>query len=102
MKAPYTQFGQTRNVPVVVYQHGKQIESERWDETLWMECAEDWYALMSSALKGKRVRVIEAAAWRRAPASGADTRSNHCEPCSSGARPDELDPVQVENEPHVR
>lgn len=38
-KAPYTQFNQTRNVPIKVYgRDGYLIEGEtNWDTTMWVE-----------------------------------------------------------------
>ena len=64
MKAPSTQFGKTRMLPVVVYLNGKQLkEVFEWDEELWVERSEDWYALMCDALKYKRVRIIERNKW---------------------------------------
>lgn len=61
--APYTQFNQTKMVPVVVYLDNKQIESDTWDEEMWIERGEDWYGLMSSELKGKKVRIITREQW---------------------------------------
>lgn len=66
-RAPHTEFGQTRNAPVLVYLNGYPVGPGRWDETLWAERAEDWYALTASALAGKLVRVVDAAQWRRSP-----------------------------------
>lgn len=64
MKAPCTKFGQTRILPVVVYLNSKQLkEVFEWDEELWVERPEDWYALMSESLKCKRVRVIDRDEW---------------------------------------
>jgi hypothetical protein len=63
MKAPYTIFGKTKNVPVVVWQGNKPTELTEWDEELWVERGEDWYALMSRELVHKRVRIIERSAW---------------------------------------
>lgn len=64
MKAPCTRFGQTRVVDVNVYLNSKQLkEVFEWDEELWVERPEDWYALMSEGLKYKRVRVIERNKW---------------------------------------
>ena len=63
-KAPFTKFGKTRMVPVVVYLNNKQLkEVFEWDEDLWVERPEDWYALMSESLKYKRVRVIDRNEW---------------------------------------
>lgn len=64
-KAPYTTFGKTKQVPLKVMQNGKIIESNEWDEEIWIEVGEDWYALESSQLKGKKVRIIEREVWLR-------------------------------------
>lgn len=65
MKAPHTEFGKTKNVEVQVFKNCIKIESDNWDETLWVERGEDWYALGSSDLKNKKVRVIERDIWLR-------------------------------------
>ena len=53
-------------VPVVVYLNNKQLkEVFEWDEDLWVERPEDWYALMSESLKYKRVRVITEEDWKK-------------------------------------
>lgn len=64
MKAPYTIFGKTLLVPVVVYVNGIKTDLTEWDEELWIERGEDWYGLECS--KGKRVRIIERIEWLRA------------------------------------
>jgi hypothetical protein len=63
--ALYTSFGITKDVPLVVYCNNKIIESDTWDHDLWIEVGEDWYSLMSSNLKNKRVRIIERNVWLR-------------------------------------
>ena len=66
MNAPFTIFGETRMVPVVVYLNHKQLkEVFEWDSDLWVERPEDWYALMSESLKYKRVRVITEEDWKK-------------------------------------
>jgi hypothetical protein len=65
MNTEHTIFGRTAKVPLVVYLQNKKINSDCWDETLWIERGEDWYALMSSKLKNKKVRVIERDIWIR-------------------------------------
>ena len=65
MKTEYTIFNRTATVPLVVYLQNKKIDSDTWDETLWIERGEDWYALMSSGLKNKKVRVIQRDIWIR-------------------------------------
>lgn len=64
---PYTIFGQTKNIPVVVWYKGKIDHSlMEWDEELWIERGEDWYALSSWQLRDKRVRIIERLVWLKA------------------------------------
>ncbi len=60
---PYTAFGKTKLVPIKVYLQKKEIQSDEWDEDLWVERGEDWYALMSSDLVNKKVRIIERSIW---------------------------------------
>ncbi len=67
MKSPHTEFGKTKNVEVQVFKNSIKIESDNWDETLWVERGEDWYGLGSSDLKNKKVRVIERDIWLRSP-----------------------------------
>lgn len=64
IKAPYTIFGETKNMPVRVWHQGKiDLSLTEWDETLWVERGEDWYALSSSKLRDKRVRIIDRSEW---------------------------------------
>ncbi len=63
MKAPYKIFNQTRMVEVQVYRDGHKIADTEWDEDLWIERGEDWYAMMSPQLRGKRIRVIIRNEW---------------------------------------
>lgn len=66
MKAPYTIFGETRMVEVEVYTNDSgKIDSTEWDDELWIERGEDWYAMMSPQLKHKRVRIIRRENWLR-------------------------------------
>jgi len=64
-KTTYTAFGETRELPLVVYRSGKLSDDLEWQETLWIERNEDWYALLSSQLRDKTVRIIERGAWLR-------------------------------------
>lgn len=59
MKAPYHKFKETRLVEVRVMVDGHYTEDTEWDDTLWVERGEDYYAMMSPQLKGKRVRIID-------------------------------------------
>ncbi len=63
MKAEYTIFGETKLIPLVVRYKGEEIQSKEWDETLWIERGEDWYALSSPQLRDKRVRIVERSVW---------------------------------------
>lgn len=61
--APYTIFGKTKQVPIKVYQNNKlQKDVDFWDDELWIERPEDWYALMSYP-KNYYVRVVERDIW---------------------------------------
>lgn len=67
MKAYYEMFGTKKLLPVVVYYNGHQVDPENgWEETLWIERGEDWYALHSPQLKTKRVRVMTREEWLNA------------------------------------
>lgn len=66
MKAPYTMFGKTREIPVRVYVDGHLVDGTSYDDQLWVERGEDWYAFMSPQLRGKRVRVVTREAWLQA------------------------------------
>jgi hypothetical protein len=61
MKAPYTIFGKTRNIPVVTYTDGKLDNPPKstWDKEMWIERGEDWYGVPN---KGT-IRIIERKAW---------------------------------------
>lgn len=65
MKAPYTIFGKTIDVPVVTVTDSKPDDpaKETWDQDLWVERGEDEYALLG--LKGT-TRVIYREEWLRA------------------------------------
>jgi hypothetical protein len=65
MKAPYTSFwGETRMIPVVIHGYHGILERETtWDEELWVERPEDWYAMQSPQLRNKRVRIVTREAW---------------------------------------
>lgn len=62
-KAPYIAFGKCKMVPLKVYLNSREIESDTWDEDLWVERGEDLYALGSTEFRNKRIRVIERSAW---------------------------------------
>lgn len=63
MLAPYTIFGETRLVPVKIYKDCKITDDTEWDEELWVERGEDWYALSCREYDSKRIRVVEREAW---------------------------------------
>jgi hypothetical protein len=66
MNKPYTIFNETKSIPVKVwYNNAIQPDLLEWDEELWVERGEDWYALSSPQLKNKRVRIIEREVWIR-------------------------------------
>lgn len=51
-------------IPVVIHGYHGILERETtWDEELWVELPEDWYAMQSPQLRNKRVRVVTREAW---------------------------------------
>ena len=61
--APFTIFGETKEVPVKVYRNNKLEEDvDFWDDEMWVERGEDWYGLMSYP-KSYYVRVVERDVW---------------------------------------
>jgi hypothetical protein len=62
---PYTQFGKTKEVLVIVYLNNELIESDTWDLEMWIENGTDMYGLMSTQLKNKKVRIIRREDWIR-------------------------------------
>ena len=65
MITEYTIFGKTKKVKSEVHYKGKPINSDTWEETLWTERPEDFYALLSPQLKNKKTRVIRREDWVR-------------------------------------
>ena len=64
IKAPYTIFGKTKNVPLKVFKNGDLVEGcTEWDEDYWIETGECWYGLSSRQFKDKFIRVIERDVW---------------------------------------
>jgi hypothetical protein len=64
MKILHTAFGETREVSVDIYQNGTKIEATEYDQVLWVEREEDWYALISPKLRKQKVAVVIAQKWR--------------------------------------
>ena len=63
---PYTAFGKTRLVPIRVFLDGKQVEQDWFQDSLWVERGEDWYALMSHRHKNTPTLVVERNDWLKA------------------------------------
>jgi hypothetical protein len=61
--APFTIFGKTKMLPIVVWENGGKINTDTWDTELWVERSEDWYALSSPQLKNKKVRIVTREDW---------------------------------------
>ena len=63
IKAPYTIFGKTKNIPVVTYTDNKldNPPKDSWDREMWIERGEDWYGLPRRGT----VRVIERREWMK-------------------------------------
>ena len=65
MYSPFTAFGKTKNVKVIVYLNNEIIESDIWDSEIWIERPEEMYGLMSGLYKNKKVRIIKREDWLR-------------------------------------
>ena len=63
MTAQYSLFGETKEIPVEVYVNSKLTDLKEWDITLWVERAEDYYALSAPEHKDKRVRIVTRENW---------------------------------------
>lgn len=58
-KVEFTMFGKTRKVPHRTFTGGKEDipAKDKWQDTLWVERGEDWYALMGYG--NKTILVVE-------------------------------------------
>jgi len=63
MTAQFSLFGETKEIPIIVYVNGKSTDLTEWDITLWVEKAEDYYSLSASEHKDKRVRIVTRENW---------------------------------------
>lgn len=62
-----SKFGQTRQVKARMFLNNKEIEATgKYDEVLWVERSEDWYALQSPQLRQKLVAVVTRDDWLNA------------------------------------
>ena len=59
----YEAFGEIKELPLVVQVNGYTVTGEDWEETLWVERGEDYYAMLSPQLRNKRVRIIDRKVW---------------------------------------
>jgi hypothetical protein len=66
MKTIYTMFNKTKELELEIYRDGSCINATDYEDTLWIERPEDWYAFMSDKYKGKNIRVIRRDKWVRA------------------------------------
>lgn len=61
----YTTFGKTKLVPLKIVLGKYASPGEGYEDTLWVERGEDWYAMLSPQYNNKRVRIIERDVWLR-------------------------------------
>lgn len=61
----FTKFGETLDVPATIHNSDGTTE---YDDTLWVERQEDYYALSAPGYKGKRVAVVKREDWLHARA----------------------------------
>jgi len=60
-KVEYTNFGKTKLVPHVTYTGGEvdNPPKDKWDDELWIEREEDWYALSHYSRNNKTVLIVK-------------------------------------------
>ena len=63
MKISHTAFGKTRDVEAEFHNMEPGLD---YDDVLWVERSEDYYALMSPQLRDKRVAIVTRDNWLRA------------------------------------
>lgn len=64
MKLKYKAFGKIKLVEVSSHNNATP---EDYEEVLWIERGEDYYALTSPQLKNKKVLLVKREDWLRAP-----------------------------------
>lgn len=62
---PYTAFGKTKLVPLKVYVNGKPSTQTWFQQSLWIERGEDWYALANKNMQVPTL-VVERTDWLKA------------------------------------
>lgn len=62
---PYTAFGKTKLVPLRVYVGGKPSSQTWFQNSLWIERSEDWYALANKSMQVPTL-VVERSDWLNA------------------------------------
>jgi hypothetical protein len=62
---PYTAFGKTKLVPINVYVDGKPSEQLWFQQSLWIERGEDWYAFAHKSMHVPTL-VVERTDWLKA------------------------------------
>jgi len=67
--APFTEFGETRLIPITLYVNARPVPytGQAWDNTLWVERGEDWYAFSNQQYRDRVIRVVTRELWLASP-----------------------------------
>lgn len=65
LRHPYTIDEETRLITVIVYENGKRIDSEVWDEEMVIESAADMMSLTLPYYKDKKILIVKTSEWKR-------------------------------------
>jgi hypothetical protein len=64
-KTSYTIDDVTREINTIVYENGKRIVCDEWDEELLVESATDMMALYSPQMQDKKVLIVKLSEWKK-------------------------------------
>lgn len=65
LKHPYTINEETRLIDVNVYENGRKIVSETWDEELLIDSAADMMSMTLPYYKDKKILIVKQSEWKR-------------------------------------
>jgi hypothetical protein len=65
LRHPYTIDDESRLIEVNVYENGKRVISETWDEEIVIESAADMMTLTLPYYKDKKILIVKLSEWKR-------------------------------------
>lgn len=66
MTVSFTAFGETRELPVIVFKQGQLVYSDYWDFELWVDHPEDIPSMFEEINPDRYVRIILRNMWEEA------------------------------------